>query len=189
DRRDFPRLKDEFQSRLAHVEFLDPDRYDTMQGSLTTHWEELARLVLNAEPARTPLRRFFLTLGIGALLFMSLPAINLVNINLSRILEQAGEIGVRKAFGASRAALVGQFVIENVLLCLVGGAIGLVLSWAVLAAISNGGLIPYAHFTLNPRIFACGLFLATFFGVLSGIYPAWRMSRMHPVAALRGTPR
>jgi putative ABC transport system permease protein len=120
---------------------------------------------------------------------MSLPAINLVNINLSRILERSGEIGVRKAFGASRSALVGQFVIENVLLCLVGGAIGLVLSWAVLSAIGAGGLIPYAKFTLNPRIFASGLLLATFFGVLSGVYPAWRMSRMHPVQALRGTPR
>jgi putative ABC transport system permease protein len=123
------------------------------------------------------------------LLFMSLPAINLVSINLSRILERSSEIGVRKSFGASGSALIGQFVIENVLLCLAGGVIGLVLSWCVLAAIGASGLIPHAKFGLNYRIFAYALFLATFFGVLSGVYPAWKMSRMHPVAALRGTPR
>ena len=44
---------------------------------------------------------------------MLLPTVNLVNINLSRILERASEIGVRKAFGASSRTLVGQFVVEN----------------------------------------------------------------------------
>ena len=52
---------------------------------------------------------------------MLLPAINLVNLNVSRILERASEIGVRKAFGASSRTLVGQFVVENVVLTLVGG--------------------------------------------------------------------
>ena len=45
---------------------------------------------------------------------MLLPAVNLVNLNVSRIMERASEIGVRKAFGASSRALVGQFVVENV---------------------------------------------------------------------------
>ena len=56
---------------------------------------------------------------------MLLPAVNLININVSRIMERASEIGVRKAFGASSLTLVGQFVVENVLLTLIGGAIGL----------------------------------------------------------------
>ncbi len=117
---------------------------------------------------------------------MALPTINLVNINLSRILERASEIGVRKAFGASSLALVGQFLVENILLTLVGGALGWILSAAVLRAINVSGFIPYAEFHLNLRILLYGVLTALFFGVMSGIYPAWRMSRLHPVQALTG---
>ena len=73
-------------------------------------------------------------------LFMALPTLNLVNINLSRILERSSEIGVRKAFGASSRTLVGQFVMENVILTLVGGALALVLSWITLTA--RSGIAP-----------------------------------------------
>ena len=60
------------------------------------------------------------------LLFMALPALNLINLNVGRIMERSSEIGVRKAFGATSRQLVAQLVLENVLLCLIGGAIGLV---------------------------------------------------------------
>lgn len=120
-------------------------------------------------------------------LFMLLPTINLVNINISRIMERAGEIGVRKAFGASSWTLVCQFVTENVLLTLVGGVIALVLTRLVLHAITQSELIPNTDFELNYRIFLYGLALAVFFGLMSGVYPAWRMSRLHPVEALKGS--
>ena len=54
------------------------------------------------------------------LLFMLLPALHLVNLNIGRIEERTSEIGVRKSFGASTPTLVGQFVAENVLLTLIG---------------------------------------------------------------------
>jgi putative ABC transport system permease protein len=124
-----------------------------------------------------------------ALLFMLLPTLNLVNLSVSRILERASEIGVRKAFGASSQTLVQQFVVENVALTVVGGFLGFALSQLVLSALTASGFLAYAHFTLNGRIFMVGLALAVFFGVLSGAYPAWRMSRLHPVEALRGSTR
>jgi len=108
-----------------------------------------------------------------------------MNINLSRILERASEIGVRKAFGASSRALVGQFLVENVVLTLVGGVIAWLVSAGALRSINLSGLVPYADFHMNLRILAAGVLLALVFGALSGIYPAWRMSRMHPVEALR----
>jgi putative ABC transport system permease protein len=123
------------------------------------------------------------------LLFALLPTVNLVNLNMSRIMERASEIGVRKAFGASSRTLVGQFIVENVVLALIGGVLGFVGSLFVLAAANRSSLIPYANFTMNYRIFLYGLGLAAFFGVLSGVYPAWRMSRLHPVQALKGASR
>ena len=76
-------------------------------------------------------------------------------------------------------------VIENVILTLVGGIAGFVLSYFVLNILNSSGLIPYADFHLNFRIFIYGLLITLFFGLFSGVYPAWKMSRMHPVEALR----
>jgi putative ABC transport system permease protein len=113
----------------------------------------------------------------------------LINVNVSRIMERASEIGVRKAFGASSRVLVGQFVVENVVLTLVGGALGLVLAGLLLRVLNASGLIQYADLSLNLRVFAYGFGLALLFGLFSGVYPAWRMSRMHPVEALKGAAR
>jgi len=81
--------------------------------------------------------------------------------------------------------LVGQFVVENVLQTLVGGVIGFVLSYLVLQMLTQSGLIQYAVFYMNYRLFFYGLAIALFFGIFSGVYPAWKMSKMHPVEALR----
>jgi putative ABC transport system permease protein len=50
-------------------------------------------------------------------------------------------------------------------------------------------MLSYAHFTINVRVFAYGMALAIVFGLISGVYPAWRMSRLNPVQALKGGPR
>ena len=98
-----------------------------------------------------------MVLGLLALLFMALPALNLVNLSLSRILERASEIGVRKAFGASSRTLVGQFLVENVILTLLGSLIGLILTAVVLRIIAASDLIPYANMSINFRAFLYGV--------------------------------
>lgn len=181
-----PIVRDAFAQRVANAEYPDPKLFHTVYGGAETFFEGISRSFFSSrfEEARPGFLRGLL-LG-GMVLFMLLPAVNLVNINLSRILERTSEIGVRKAFGGSAATLVGQFLVENLVLTLLGGAIGLALSAAALAAIEASGLIPYADLGLNLRIFGAGLVMALFFGVLSGVYPAWRMARLHPVEALRG---
>ena len=122
----------------------------------------------------------------GMLVFMLLPALNLVNLNMGRIMERSAEIGVRKAFGATSLQLAGQLVVENVLLCLAGGLLGLACAQLVLWWLEASQLIPYLEVHVNPTVFGCGMLLAFVFGLLSGAIPAWKMSRLDPVHALKG---
>jgi putative ABC transport system permease protein len=120
------------------------------------------------------------------LLFMLLPALNLVNLNTGRIMERSAEIGVRKAFGATSVQLAAQFVVENILLCLAGGLIALAATAGVLRWIESAGLIPYLKVDMDLAVFGYGMLTATVFGLLSGVIPAWKMSRLDPVHALKG---
>jgi putative ABC transport system permease protein len=187
DRSRFAGIKNEFRRRLAEAELSDFPRFETLDGSANTLLEELAQMQFGGyEPGNTPTAMLFLSAAILGLLFMTLPALNLINLNLSRILERASEIGVRKSFGASSLTLIGQFLVENVLLTLIGGLIGLAAAAATMEVINGSGLLPYASIHVNFRVFGYGLILSLVFGVLAGVYPAWRMSRMHPVQALHG---
>jgi putative ABC transport system permease protein len=124
-------------------------------------------------------------ISIFALLVMLLPTLNLVNINITRIMERSSEIGVRKAFGASSRTLVYQFIVENIILTLLGGLIGVILSLIALQVLNSATLIPNLVLTINFTVLAIGLLICFFFGLLSGVYPAWRMSKLNVVTALK----
>jgi putative ABC transport system permease protein len=185
NRADFPAMKREFAARVARETIPDPKQYKEIRAGLDTPFEAFARQMTGNRQGNPAL---FLVSVIGAvaLLFMALPALNLITLNLSRIMERSGEIGVRKAFGAPRRALVMQFVSENIVLTLIGGAVAFLLSVLALRVLEAVAPIPDVHLDLNLRVFAYGVLIAVFFGILSGVYPAWRMSRLHPVDALRG---
>jgi putative ABC transport system permease protein len=187
-RGDFPAIKAEFQALLREAERHIPDskRYQTLHAGADTLFEAHVRSLTPGGAAEVHPGRARGLIFLLMLLFMLLPTLNLININLSRILDRASEIGVRRAFGASSRTLVGQFLVENVVLTLLGALVGLVLAAGVLSALNASGVLPYAHLQLNFRIFFYGLAMAVFFGILSGVYPAWRMSKLHPVQALRG---
>lgn len=179
----------EFKSRLGSVQFPDPKNFNTLHASPETRFDTVARMLFGGRGEGDYGLRLRVALVFGTLLFMLLPAINLVNLNISRILERASEIGVRKAFGASSLTLVGQFLVENLLLTALGAVAGLAVAAAGLAAINASGLLPYVQLGINVRVLGWGVFLAAVFAVVSGVYPAWRMSRLHPVDALRGGAR
>jgi putative ABC transport system permease protein len=181
---DLPLIQDELAARLPDIELPDPERFDTLQAPANTHFQEVAAELLSAHDGEAPTMQLRAIIVLGALLFMLLPSLNLINLNLSRILERSSEIGVRRAFGARSRSLLVQFLVENVLLTLVGGLIGLAVAAWVLAWINQAGWLPYVDFHLNWRVFGWGMLLALVFGVLSGVYPAWKMSRLHPAQAL-----
>jgi putative ABC transport system permease protein len=118
-------------------------------------------------------------------MFMGLPAINLVNVNVSRILERASEIGVRKAFGAPSRALLWQFIIENIFITFIGGVIALALSFLIISMINASGWIAYADLVINFKVFLISILVCLLFGLLSGVLPAFRMSKLKIVDALK----
>jgi putative ABC transport system permease protein len=183
DTKDFSRIKSDFQNQLRQVVFPDPKHLNSITTSLDTYLQFFTREYMQGETREV---QFFSILILFALLFMLLPAINLININISRIMERASEIGVRKAFGASSRMLVGQFVIENLVLVLLGGIASLFCAYIVLALLGSSGILLYAEFHLNIRIFCYALAASVVFALLSGVYPAWRMSQLHPAEALKG---
>jgi len=122
---------------------------------------------------------------IFVLLVMLLPTLNLVNINITRIMERSSEIGVRKAFGASSKTLVYQFIIENLILTFLGGIIGILLSVVLIYFINSLHLIENLSLSLNFTVLSFALITCLVFGLLSGVYPAWRMSRLNVVTALK----
>ena len=191
DKSDFRGIKNELANRVKNIEPVGDITFDSMLcyiGSMTDFVG--ARLIgggisvgEGVDGAGTYL---ILLIIAGMVLFMLLPTINLVNINVSRIIERSSEIGIRKAFGASSRTLVGQFIVENVILTLIGGTIGFIISITALEIVSGSGLVPYGHFKLDIRIFLYCLAICLFFALFSGVYPAFKMSRLHPVEALRG---
>jgi len=182
-KKDFPLIKEEFQDHMKNVEFPE-GRYDELLTNTSTYQEAIARQIFQQEDGN--INNFMLVLFVLMVIFMLLPTINLVNINISRIMERASEIGIRKSFGASSFTLVLQFIIENIIITFVGGFISLILAAIILGIINQAQLIPDTNFSLNFSIFITSLGIAFFFGIFSGVYPAYKMSKMQPVDALLG---
>ena len=132
-------------------------------------------------------KKIYVIIALIMLMLMGLPAINLVNLNVSRIMERASEIGIRKAFGAPARTLASQFIIENIFITLIGGLLALVLTFGIIQLINNSGMIPYADLTINFSVFSVSILVCFVFGLLSGVVPALRMSKLKVVEALKNT--
>jgi putative ABC transport system permease protein len=105
-----------------------------------------------------------------------------MNIMLVSVTERTREIGIRKAIGAQKRAILAQFVIEAVALSWVGGLIGIFLG------VVGGNLVAVAlGVTVVVPIFwiIIGLLLTTFVGVVFGVYPAIKAANLDPIEALR----
>ncbi|MBF9236065.1 ABC transporter permease [Hymenobacter sp. BT683] len=182
-----PAIRAEFAQVMRRVEVPDPKAVKKLSAHADPALASITRQLTNHTTTEDDgMGVFLLGCTVLGLLFMLLPALNLVNLNVTRILERSSEIGVRKAFGASGSALVGQFLVENLVLAGVGGLLGLGLAAGALHLLNGSHFIAYAQFGLSWWAFGWGLVLAVVFGLMSGVYPAWKMSRLHPMDALRG---
>jgi putative ABC transport system permease protein len=186
----------ELQARLSRWQSPDPGQYPRLDGSVRTGFQDFVSMVDHDLFGRTEwlndsarLARLLLFTLSFSLLVMLVPAVNLVNLNVGRILERASEIGVRKAFGACSRSLVAQFVVENVVLTLVGAGLSVVVTAVVMAVASARRVLGATRLTIDLPVLAVAVGMALLFGLVSGVYPAWKMARLHPLAALRGVRR
>lgn len=132
--------------------------------------------------------------GVLTILLASIAAISLVvggigimNIMLVSVTERTKEIGLRKSVGATYRAILQQFLLESVLLTLIGGLIGVIVGvvFSVASALIVGQYLDGWEVSVSLQAIVLGVLVATAVGVLFGIYPARRAAKLEPVDALR----
>ena len=125
-----------------------------------------------------------LTAFLGAIAGISLlvGGIGIMNIMLVSVTERTREIGIRKAVGALRRDILTQFLLESVVLSLIGGITGIILGWAI-ATVAGRAIDLAAPLDIGTILLATGF--ATAVGLVFGIYPAWRAAGLRPIEALR----
>ena len=110
--------------------------------------------------------------------------IGIMNIMLVSVTERTREIGIRKAIGANRSAIMLQFLIEAMMLSLMGCFLGIVLSWTVLqviSAINSADMI----YTMSGGVVGIAIAFSVLIGIVFGLYPANKAAKKKPVDALR----
>ena len=122
-------------------------------------------------------------LGLIATISLIVGGIGIMNIMLVSVTERTREIGIRKAVGAKRRDILAQFLVEAIVLSLVGGVIGIVIGvvGVLAAATMSQGLV--VRISLATVLLATGFSIAV--GLFFGIFPAIRASKLHPIDALR----
>lgn len=108
--------------------------------------------------------------------------IGVMNIMLVTVTERTREIGVRKAVGATKSAIVSQFLMESIAICQIGGVIGIICG----AALGNGAALWLESSVVIPwNAAVIGVVGMTVVGVLFGVYPAYKAAQLDPIESLR----
>lgn len=156
------------------------DRFDEDEDAFTLSSRNIMEDAMNNVTS-------ILTVLLGGIAAISLivGGIGIMNIMLVTVTERTREIGIRKAIGAGRGAILLQFLLESVVLCMLGCAIGVFASWAVLQVISivvsSLGIV----FSLEWNVVAIAIGFCFAIGVIFGLYPANKAAKMAPTDALR----
>ena len=134
-----------------------------------------------------------------SLMFLFLPAINLSGLVSNRMEARRAEMGIRKAFGAKRRTLLNEVVNENLVLTLLGGIVGWLLSWLFIMAVSNSDIFhsmfrgehlvdfnPSLDFQMffTPTLFLVAFLCCAVLNLMAALIPAWHSLRKPIVESL-----
>ena len=127
-----------------------------------------------------------LTVMLGGIAAISLVVggIGIMNIMMVTVTERTREIGIRKAIGATRGIILTQFLMEAVVLCMMGCALGIFLSWAILQIVNTVVVSLDMAFHLNIPVVVISVVFCFFIGIVFGLYPANKAAKMKPIDAL-----
>ncbi|MDR0972840.1 MAG: ABC transporter permease [Prevotellaceae bacterium] len=186
---DFPVIREEFERLL--VQYNESLR----EAEVTVNFmgEPDTQIVYNNRKwANQPpdMKAFYWQFAIVIVLLLLVPAINLSGLTLSRMRKRYPELGVRRAFGATRGELLGQIIMESLLLTLIGGVVGLLLSYGSLFLLDEmlfgmiGDVSLSVTALIDPAVFGIAFLFCLILNLLSAGIPAWRASRLNIVNAL-----
>lgn len=123
-------------------------------------------------------------LGGIAAISLVVGGIGIMNIMMVSVTERTREIGIRKAIGASRGTILTQFLMEAVVLCMLGCGLGIFLSWAILQILTTVVASLGITFTLNGGVVLVSVIFCFIIGIVFGLYPANKAAKMKPIDAL-----
>lgn len=128
-----------------------------------------------------------MSLMIGGIAAISLlvGGIGIMNIMMVSVTERTREIGIRKAIGAKKGMIMLQFLIEALLVSLMGCALGIGISWVILRA--AGVFVQNMQFHMDMRVVWISVIFSAVIGICFGLYPAWKAAAKKPIEALRYT--
>ncbi len=168
---DIDDAKEELRSIMRKLRHLEP----TQEDDFNINEQDMLTQVFGTITGVIAVVGFFIT---GLSLFVG--GIGIMNIMYVSVTERTKEIGIRKAIGARRNTILFQFLVESALICLIGGIIGLIISYP-LSLIANQ-FMPTA---MPISVVFLALIVSLVVGVVSGFLPAYRASKLDPVDALR----
>jgi putative ABC transport system permease protein len=172
-------LRADEPTRVEAVRVAVQDLLEQRHGVRDIQTFSLARILSQVNQALSVITGFLAALaGISLLV----GGIGIMNIMLAVVAERTREIGIIRALGATRIAVVVQFLAEAVLISLLGGVVGLAVALAAGAAIESALEVPAV---VSAGIVALALGVSSVVGIVFGVLPAWRAARLDPIRALR----
>jgi len=170
---DLSEPRDEIRGAMRRIRGLRPGETDNFSVNEQTAITNMYRQITSGVFAG----------GIGiAGIALLVGGIGIMNIMMVSVIERTREIGVRKAIGAPRRTILGQFLTEAVILCLLGGAIGVTVAGGIALLIERLTPLPM-NMPVWVVVFALGF--ASVVGLTFGFLPAYRAARVDPIEALR----
>jgi putative ABC transport system permease protein len=188
NRSDFKQIKTELDNQTARYNATKQDcKVNFMNNPIT----QLDMATGSNGFQKTSLKDYLVDTGSVILFLLLIPAINLISVVLSSVKKRKSEIGLLKAFGATKAVIVRQILVENMVLTGIGALIGFGLSFLLLylsrSFMLNEEVLLTAGMLFKPGLFAAVLFFAFLLNLLSAGLPALHITRLQIVEALNDT--